>query len=54
MELRLERARHLLVQTELSVIEIAIACGFSSPGHFSRVYRTHYGVSPVTQRGKLG
>ncbi|MBO9468352.1 GlxA family transcriptional regulator [Tropicibacter sp. R15_0] len=54
MELRLERARHLLVQTELSVIEIAIACGFSSPGHFSRVYRTHFGVSPVTQRGKLG
>lgn len=53
MELRLERARHLLIQTEAPVIEIALACGFESPGHFSRVYRAAYGVAPMQQRGRL-
>lgn len=53
MEMRLERARHLLLQTEMSVIEIALACGFESPGHFTRVYRTAYGVTPMMQRGRL-
>ena len=54
MEMRLDRARHLLVQTEMSVIDIAIACGFQSPGHFSRVFRTAYGVTPMMQRARLG
>lgn len=53
MELRLERARHLLLQTEMSVIDVSLACGFESPGHFSRVYRTAFGVTPMLQRGKL-
>jgi transcriptional regulator GlxA family with amidase domain len=53
MDLRLERARHLLIQTEASVIEIALACGFESSGHFSRVYRAAYGVAPMQQRGRL-
>ncbi|MBF9030273.1 helix-turn-helix domain-containing protein [Rhodobacterales bacterium HKCCE3408] len=53
MGLRLERARHLLLQTEMSVIEVALACGFSSPGHFTRVYRTTFGVTPMMQRGRL-
>lgn len=53
MELRLERARHLLVQTEMSVMDIAVACGFESAGHFSRVYRASFGVTPMMQRDKL-
>lgn len=53
MELRLERARHLLVQTELSVTDVALACGFGSIGNFSRVYRSSFGVTPMMQRGKL-
>jgi len=51
LELRLERARHLLLQTEMSVLEIALACGFESASHFARVYRTAYGVAPAKQRG---
>lgn len=54
MEMRLERAQHLLVQTEQSVIEIALACGFESPGHFTRVYRTAFGVTPSEQRSRMG
>lgn len=53
MEMRLERARNLLVQTEASVTEVALACGFESPGHFARVYRTAFGVTPHLQRSKL-
>ncbi|NRB34348.1 MAG: helix-turn-helix domain-containing protein [Rhodobacteraceae bacterium] len=34
-EARLDRARNLLVQTEASVTEVALACGFESAGHFS-------------------
>ncbi len=49
-DLRLERARNLLLQTEMSVTEIAHACGFGSTGHFSRVYRARYDVTPTRQR----
>lgn len=53
LELRLDRARLLLLQTELSVSEIAIASGFSSVGHFSRHYRKLYGTTPSAQRGRI-
>lgn len=53
MEMRLERARNLLVQTEMSILDVALACGFESPGHFARVYRTAFGVTPMMQRGRL-
>ncbi|WP_050605519.1 GlxA family transcriptional regulator [Ruegeria sp. 6PALISEP08] len=53
MEMRLERAQKLLLQTEASVTEIAIACGFENPGHFSRVYRSSFGVTPHAQRNKI-
>ncbi len=48
--LRLERARQLLKQSFMSVIDIAGACGFVSPAHFSRCYRKHIGLSPREER----
>lgn len=53
MEMRLERARNLLIQTEASVTDVAFACGFESPGHFSRVYRAAFNVTPMLQRGRI-
>ncbi len=53
MEKRLHRAQNLLVQTDQSVTEIAMACGFQSTSHFSRVYRAQFGTSPVQQRAKI-
>lgn len=53
MEMRLERARNLLIQSEASVTDVAMACGFESPGHFSRVYRTMFGTTPHLQRNKI-
>lgn len=47
---RLHKARNLLLQTDLSIAEVAIACGFASPTHFARAYRQTYGVAPSVQR----
>ena len=50
-EIRLAKARELLTgDTELSVKEIAIACGFSSPGHFCRNFRAALNTSPLRYR----
>ncbi len=51
MELRLERARNLLMQTDMSVINVALATGFTSPSHFSKCYRAHYSTTPYRERG---
>ena len=48
--LRLDRARDLLRQTTMSVLEIALACGFASASHFSRAYRTRFGHAPRGER----
>ncbi|MDO5613451.1 MAG: GlxA family transcriptional regulator [Paracoccus sp. (in: a-proteobacteria)] len=54
METRLGRARNLLMQTDLTIIEVALACGFSSPSHFSKCYRAQYGSTPYRERGMGG
>lgn len=48
--LRLSRARNLLIQTELSVSEIAVATGFGSIANFSKLYRQQYQVQPSLVR----
>lgn len=45
-EIRMEYAKKLLLQSHLSVQEIAIAVGYSGPEHFSRVFRRHVGSTP--------
>ncbi|TCP40975.1 AraC family transcriptional regulator with amidase-like domain [Rhodovulum marinum] len=54
MELRLSKARNLLMQTDMSVINVALACGFASPSHFSKCYRAHYNTTPYRERGSRG
>ena len=54
MELRLQKARNLLMQTEMSVINVALACGFASPSHFSKCYRAQYDTTPYRERGSQG
>jgi len=51
MKLRLEQAQLLLQQTNQPIVDVAVACGFSSASHFSKRYREFYGCSPhVTRR----
>ncbi|WP_374545703.1 GlxA family transcriptional regulator [Rhodoblastus sp.] len=49
-DLRLDRARKLLRQTSLPVMEVAVACGFIAGGHFSRAYKARFGRSPKAER----
>ncbi|KAA2317133.1 GlxA family transcriptional regulator [Pseudooceanicola sediminis] len=51
MELRLQKARNLLMQTDMSVINVALSCGFASPSHFSKCYRAQYQTTPYRERG---
>lgn len=48
---RLSRARDLLRQTGMSVIEVAIACGFTTASHFTKSYRERFGTTPGEDRG---
>jgi transcriptional regulator GlxA family with amidase domain len=49
-KLRLIRARQLLKQTTLPVVQVAAECGFISTQHFAKRYREQYGVPPKGER----
>jgi AraC family transcriptional regulator, glycine betaine-responsive activator len=50
LQMRLKRARELLLQTSMPIIDITTACGFQSPPHFSRCYRAQFGCPPSAER----
>ncbi|MDW1964451.1 GlxA family transcriptional regulator [Vibrio sp. Vb0587] len=50
LQLRLERAQHLLLQTMLSITQISTACGFSSTSYFARCYKKRYEKTPREER----
>ena len=49
-DIRLDRARGLITQTEIAISEVAAAAGFNSQVHFTRAYRTRFGLSPGADR----
>ena len=54
LELRLARARQLLLQTSISIVDVAFACGFVSAPHFSKCYRDYFGIPPREERRLRG
>ena len=46
MSCRLEHALTLLQSTQLSISEIALDCGFSTPSHFSDTFKQRFSVQP--------
>ncbi len=50
LTLRLQRARQLLTQTSMSILSVALACGFVSASHFSKCYRECFGRTPRAER----
>ena len=53
LKLRLTRARQLLMQTPISIVELAVICGFVSTPHFSKCYRDFFGVAPSDERSDM-
>jgi transcriptional regulator GlxA family with amidase domain len=51
-DLRLTRARRLLQQSSQSILQIGLACGFSSGSHFSNAYRARFGHTPRDERSQ--
>ncbi len=50
LELRLRRARELLLRTPKSIVDVAFSCGFVSAPHFSKCYRDFFGNPPREER----
>ncbi|CAB3776784.1 hypothetical protein GCM10011400_07780 [Paraburkholderia caffeinilytica] len=50
LDLRIERARNLLENTDLPVIEVGMRCGFEQPNHFATMFRKIVGLSPRAWR----
>lgn len=50
LELRLQRARLLLRQTTMPILQVAVASGFASASHFARCYRELFQCSPRAER----
>lgn len=51
---RANRGRALLLQSGLSVSEIAYQCGYKNPFHFSRHIRQNFGMAPTEVRANKG
>jgi len=47
---RVERAQQLLRETDMSIIEIGMSVGYSSPSHFAQVFRRETGLTPSQYR----
>jgi AraC-like DNA-binding protein len=53
MNLRLGRARELLMHSSLPIMQITIACGFHSSSHFCKAYRNLFGHPPSDERRRF-
>lgn len=52
--LRLDRARNLLSTTDLTLLEVSIACGYSTVSHFSKSFRARFGTAPTKLAQGIG
>jgi AraC-like DNA-binding protein/ligand-binding sensor protein len=52
--LRVEKARHMLAETDLTLNEIAASCGFEDQSWFSKIFKSFTGISPGKYRGGCG
>lgn len=50
LDRRIDRARELLRDTEVSLADIALACGFAEQSHFTRVFTRTVGIPPGAWR----
>lgn len=53
LALRLEHARRLLLETNMSILGTSIASGFASQSHFTKCYRNHYRRTPKQERSRV-
>lgn len=47
---RMKLAYRLILDTNLSIAEVSVKCGYNTPTHFATVFRIHYGMTPLELR----
>lgn len=52
LNIRLEKGKHLLIETQMTVSEIAYAVGFSTPNYFATSFKSKFNISPSLIREK--
>ena len=52
MSYRLNKARDMLINTDMKIYEIAYAVGYTTPSYFSKMYRDFMGVGPEVTRSQ--
>ncbi|MBV8633878.1 MAG: helix-turn-helix domain-containing protein [Burkholderiaceae bacterium] len=50
LEMRLQHARNLLLESHHSIVQVGLMCGFSSGAHFATAYGTLFGITPREER----
>jgi transcriptional regulator GlxA family with amidase domain len=50
LELRLQRAKLLLLDSHHSIVQVGLMCGFSSGSHFATAYGALFGITPREER----
>jgi AraC family transcriptional regulator len=50
---RIQHAKALLTRQNNSILDVALASGFRTHQHFSRIFRRHVGIPPSAYRGQL-
>lgn len=53
LQLRLDRARHLLKNDRMTIGEVSLSCGFDDMSYFCRVFRQNYDQTPSQFRASL-
>lgn len=53
MKRRIERAKELLANPKLSILDVTLECGFKDASHFSRVFRSIVGETPRAYRAEI-
>ena len=51
-DIRKERSQHLLLQTKMTIVEIALELGYSDPPNFTRAFKHWFGCSPLHYRNQ--
>ncbi|MCY1557014.1 HTH-type transcriptional regulator CdhR [compost metagenome] len=54
MKARLERARDLLMQTDLPILHIALECGFNTQSHLTAAFKAAHATTPAEYRNRAG
>jgi AraC-like DNA-binding protein len=53
IELRLQQATNMLINSTLTIDQISLECGFESPSYFYRTFKRYKGITPAAYQKSL-